>query len=334
MNQEKTDKQLKLFSLNSNRPLAEEVAKELGMALGKSDITRFEDGEIRINIEESVRGDDVYLIQSTNDPGNDYFMEIVIMVDALRRASARTINVVIPYYGYARQDRKPRPREAITAKVIANMLTIAGTDRVITMELHSPQIQGFFDIPVDHLSAIALLANYFIDNGLVNKDTVVVSPDHQGVSRAREMAELLNAPLAIIDKRSAEEAVQDSYNVVGEVAGRTCILFDDLIDSAKTVVKATETLKQAGAKDVYACATHAVFSDRAIERINKSAIKKVIITNTINNESNPPCDLIDYISVAHILGDAIRRIHQHKSIKALFDKRYVDELEHHELEFK
>lgn len=326
----KKKKQLRLFSLNSNRPLAEEIAKELGMELGKADITTFEDGEIRINIEESIRGDDVYFIQSTNHPSNDYLMEAVIMIDALRRASARKINVVIPYYGYARKDSKERPREAITAKVVANMLTVAGADRVVTMEMHSPQIQGFFDIPTDHLSAAALLANYFIERDLYGDDVVVVSPDHAGVSRAREMAELLNAPLAIIDKRTEEEKAH-KYNVVGEVAGKECILYDDLIDTAKTVTIACETLLEEGAVDVYACATHPVFSHNAIERLNQSAIKKVVVTNTIDLSQKSPCHVMEQISVAPIIGDAIKRIFEHKSIKPLFDKRYVEKLEHHEI---
>ena len=326
----KNKKQLRLFSLNSNRPLAEEVAEELGMELGKADITRFEDGEIKINIEESIRGDDVYIIQSTNHPSNDYLMETVIMIDALRRASARKINVVIPYYGYARQDRKERPREAITAKVVANMLTVAGADRVVTMEMHSPQIQGFFDIPTDHLSAAALLANYFIERNLNGEEVVIISTDHAGVSRAREMAELLKAPLAIIDKREAEETPK-KYNVVGEVAGKICILYDDLIDTGKTVTKACETLIEAGATDVYACATHPVFSHNAIDVLNQSAIKKVVVTNTIDLSKKESCHLMEQISVAPIIADAIKRIYEHKSIKPLFDKRYVEKLEHHEL---
>ncbi|GAA0368083.1 ribose-phosphate diphosphokinase [Alkalibacterium iburiense] len=328
----KKKKQLRLFSLNSNRPLAEEVAKELGMELGKADITTFEDGEIRINIEESIRGDDVYFIQSTNHPSNDYLMEAVIMIDALRRASARKINVVIPYYGYARKDSKERPREAITAKVVANMLTVAGADRVVTMEMHSPQIQGFFDIPTDHLSAAALLANYFIDRELFGEEVVIVSPDHAGVSRAREMAELLNAPLAIIDKREEEEQdIPHKYNIVGDVEGKICILYDDLIDTGKTVTIACDTLLEAGAVEVYACATHAVFSHNAIEVLDQSALKKVVVTNTIDLSQKSLCPLVEQISVAIIIADAIKRIYEHKSIKPLFDKRYVEKLEHHEL---
>ncbi|MCC5894328.1 MAG: ribose-phosphate pyrophosphokinase [Alkalibacterium sp.] len=328
MNKEKKSPDIKIFALNSNRSLAEEIAEEVGVALGQADITTFEDGEIRINIEESIRGDDVYIIQSTNDPSNDYIMEALIMIDALKRASARTINVVMPYYGYARQDRKPGPREAITAKVVANMLTIAGATRIVTMDLHAPQIQGFFDIPVDHLSATAILVNYFIDHKFGGDGTVVVSPDHAGVSRAREMAELLDSRLAIIDKRAADEEVEEELNLVGDVDGCTCILFDDIMDTARTVTKACAMLKESGAKDVYVCVTHPVLSGKAIDRINASGIKKVVVTNTIDIKEKADCPFIEVISIAPIIGDAIKRIQGHRSIKPLFDKDYVDRLIH------
>lgn len=317
---------IKLFALNSNKALAQEIADFIGVELGAAEITRFEDGEIRINIEESVRGDDVYLIQSTNDPSNDYLMEVLIMTDALRRASARTINVVMPYYGYARQDRKPGPREAITAKVVANMLTTAGVSRMVTLDLHAPQIQGFFDIPVDHLSAIALLANYFISHDFKGEGTVVVAPDHAGVSRAREMAELLDTPLAIIDKRSADEETDEELNVVGEVDGCTCILFDDIMDTAKTVTRACSLLKEEGAKEVYVCVTHPVLSGEAVERINQSGIEKAIVTNTIEIGDKKECPFIELISVAPLLGDAVLRIQSDKSIKPLFDKQHIEKL--------
>lgn len=322
------DKELKLFSLNSNRPLAEEVAQEVGLELGRADISRFEDGEICINIEESIRGGDVFLLQSTNYPGNEYLMELLIMTDALRRASARTINAVIPYYGYARQDHKPRPREAITAKLIANLLTVAGVDRIITMELHTPQIQGFFDIPVDHLSATALLANHFLETYWQEDHTpVVVSPDHNGVSRAREMAQLLEAPIAIIDKRSTEIDMEDKLHIIGDVTGRICVIFDDLIDTGQTTVQTARTLKEAGAEDIYVYVTHPVFSGEAIDLLEQSAVKKVIVTNTINLSQKKSSGLIEQVSVAPLLGDAIRRIHEHKSVKPLFDKDYVEGLE-------
>ncbi|WP_368645438.1 ribose-phosphate diphosphokinase [Alkalibacterium putridalgicola] len=328
MTNHKKDTGIRLFALNSNPKLAKEIAQEVGVELSKAKIDRFSDGEISLHIEESIRGDDVYLIQSTNDPGNDYLMELLIMIDALRRASAGSINVVMPYYGYARQDRKPGPREAITAKVVANMLTQAGIDRLITMELHAPQIQGFFDIPVDHLSATALLANHFTLNDLGGENTVVVSPDHDGVKRAREMAELLDSPLAIIDRRLYETTKPNTYELVGEVDGKDCILFDDIMDTAKTVTKATQSLKKAGAKDVYVCVTHAVLSGKAMERLMRSGVKKVIITNTINLSEKNNTDLVNQLSVAPILGDAIKRISNHESIKPLFDKEYVEKLMH------
>ncbi|WP_231492030.1 ribose-phosphate diphosphokinase [Alkalibacterium sp. AK22] len=318
---------LKIFALNSNRPLAEEVTGEMGLELGAADITRFQDGEIRINVEESIRGKDVYLIQSTNDPGNDNIMELLIMIDAIKRASARTINAIIPYYGYARQDRKPGPRQAITAKVLANMLTLAGADRVVAMELHSPQIQGFFDIPVDHLSATALMANHLIDRGYTAGETVVVSPDHAGVSRAREMAELLDCPLAIIDKRTTEETLGEDVRVVGEVEGCNCILFDDIMDTAKTVARASAMLKEAGAQKVYVCATHPVLSGKAVERIDQSGIEKAIVANTIDIGDKASCLRIEVVSVAPILADAIKRIQGKQSIKPLFDKSYLRNLE-------
>lgn len=317
---------LKLFALNSNKKLAQEIADFIGEELGIAEIKKFEDGEICINIEESVRGDDVYLIQSTNDPSNDYLMELLIMTDALRRASARTINVVMPYYGYARQDRKPGPREAITAKMVANMLTMAGVDRLVTLDFHAPQIQGFFDIPVDHLSAIALLANYFIDHGFNREKAIVVAPDHAGVSRAREMAELLDTPLAIIDKRSADEETDEELNVVGEVNGYTCILFDDIMDTAKTVTRACKLLKEEGAKEVYVCVTHPVLSGEAVERINHSGIKKAIVTNTIDIKDKVNCPFIEVLSVAPLLGDAVLRVQNNQSIKPLFEKQHIEKL--------
>lgn len=319
-------KDMKLFSLSSNRPLAEEIAEELGVELGKVETTTFADGEVRINIEESIRGDNVYIIQSTNAPSNDHLMEVLIMVDALRRASARKIDVMIPYYGYARQDRKERPRESITAKLVANLLTIAGVNRVIAMDLHSPQIQGFFDIPVDHLSGVALMANYFLDHDLVDEKTVVVSPDHAGVTRAREMAELLNTPLAIIDKRSTEIEDEDKLHVIGEVEGYRCIMYDDLIDTGKTSCMVNNVLKNEGAKEVYVGAVHPVFSNNAAEILEQSSIEKVIVTNTIELPAEKRFAKLDQISAAPLLAEAIKRIHEFESVKPLFDTDYVKEL--------
>lgn len=317
---------VRLIALNSNPKLAKEIAEVVGIELSKARIDRFADGEISVHIEESIRGDDVYLVQSTNDPSNDYLMELLIMIDALRRASAGSINVVMPYYGYGRQDRKPGPREAITAKVVANMLENAGIDRLITIELHAPQIQGFFDIPVDHLSATALLANHFLEIGVGGDDTVVVSPDHNGVKRAREMAELLDSPLAIIDRRIYNENKPNTYDLVGEVDGKNCILFDDILDTAKTVTKSTQSLKKAGAKDVYVCVTHGVLSGKAVDRLMKSGVEKVVVTNTIDLSKKTSTDLIKQLSIAPILGDAIKRIQNFESIKPLFDKKYVKQI--------
>lgn len=272
MSEQYADPKLKIFALNSNKPLAEKIAAAVGVTLGKTSVDRFSDGEIRINIEESIRGDEVFIIQSTSAPVNDNLMELLIMIDALKRASASVINVVIPYYGYARQDRKARPREPITAKLVADMLVKAGATRVVALDLHAAQIQGFFDIPVDHLMGAPLLADYFLTNGL-EKDAVVVSPDHGGVSRARKLAEFLKAPIAIIDKRRPKANVAEIMNIIGSVDGKKCILIDDMIDTAGTITLAAQALKDAGATEVYACATHPVLSGPAIERIENSPIK-------------------------------------------------------------
>ena len=275
MSEQYGDPRLKIFALNSNKPLAEKIAAEVGVKLGKSSVKRF-------NIEESIRGDDVYLIQSTSSPVNDNLMELLIMIDALRRASAHTINVVMPYYGYARQDRKARSREPITAKLVANMLERAGATRVLALDLHAAQIQGFFDIPVDHLVGAPLLADYFLRNHYDGADTVVVSPDHGGVTRARKLAEFLKAPIAIIDKRRPRPNVAEVMNIVGNVTGKQCIIIDDMIDTAGTITLAAQALKDAGATEVLVAATHAIFSGPAVERLTHSAIEKVVVTDSIN----------------------------------------------------
>ncbi|WP_027108027.1 ribose-phosphate diphosphokinase [Lacticigenium naphthae] len=323
MTQNYSDPKLKLFALSSNRPLAEEIAKDVGVELGDVAVTKFSDGEIRINIEESIRGDHVYVIQSTSAPVNDNLMETLIMIDALKRASAKTINVVIPYYGYARQDRKARSREPITAKLVANMLTAAGAHRILTLDLHASQIQGFFDIPVDHLLGASLLANYFLDNGLCGDDVVVVSPDHGGVTRARKMAEFLKSSIAIIDKRRPKANVSEVMNIVGNVEGKTCVLIDDMIDTAGTITLAANALKDAGAKHVYACGTHPVLSGPAIERLENSAIEKLIVTDSIYLPEEKQIDKILQVSVGELLGDAIKRIHENKSVSPLFEKKFV-----------
>ncbi|SFH81545.1 ribose-phosphate diphosphokinase [Pisciglobus halotolerans] len=322
MSEHYSDPKLKIFSLNSNRPLAEKIASVVGLTLGKISVNQFSDGEIRINIEESIRGDHVYIIQSTSAPVNDNLMELLIMIDALKRASAKTVNVVMPYYGYARQDRKARSREPITAKLVANMITAAGANRILTLDLHASQIQGFFDMPVDHLLGASLLANYFSDNHIADENTVVVSPDHGGVTRARKLAEFLKAPIAIIDKRRPRANVAEVMNIIGNVKGQKCILIDDMIDTAGTITLAANALSEAGATEVYACCTHPVLSGPAIERIENSALKKVVVTDSINLPESKLSNKIEQVSVAELMGDAIKRIHENKSVSPLFEQKF------------
>ncbi|WP_070121544.1 ribose-phosphate diphosphokinase [Bacillus marinisedimentorum] len=311
------DSNLKVFSLNSNPHLAEEIVNHIGVEMGKSTVKRFSDGEIQINIEESIRGCDVYVIQSTSSPVNEHIMELLIMIDALKRASAKSINVVIPYYGYARQDRKARAREPITAKLVANLLETAGATRVITLDLHAPQIQGFFDIPIDHLVGVPILSDFFKSKNF--DDIVIVSPDHGGVTRARKMADRLKAPIAIIDKRRPRPNVAEVMNIVGNVEGRTAILIDDIIDTAGTITLAANALIENGAKDVYACCTHPVLSGPAIERIGNSNIKELVITNSIPLPENKRIDKITELSVAPLISEAIIRVHEEQSVSTLFD---------------
>jgi ribose-phosphate pyrophosphokinase len=311
------DSKLKVFAGNSNPSLAKEIVEHIGLPLGNAEIVRFSDGEIQVKLNESVRGADVFVIQSTCYPVNDNLMEILVMLDALKRASAKSINVVIPYYGYARQDRKARARDPITAKLVANLLETAGADRVIAMDLHATQIQGFFDIPVDHLLGVPILAKYFRDKGI--KDVVVVSPDHGGVTRARKMAERLQAPIAIIDKRRPEPNVAEVMNIVGNVAGKTCILIDDIIDTAGTITLAANALVENGANEVYACCTHPVLSGPAFERIAKSKIKELVVTNTIPLPAEKQIENIKVLSVAPLIGEAIIRVHEELSVSKLFD---------------
>ena len=301
------DKPLKLFSLNANIPLAKEVAKSLGVELSKCSVKKFSDGEVSINIEESVRGCEVFVIQSTSDPVNDNLMTLLIMIDALRRASVDTINVVIPYYGYARQDRKARSREPITAKLIANLLQVAGADRIIALDLHALQIQGFFDIPVDHLMAAPIIANYFKNKIPDMEDVVVVSPDHGGVTRARKLADALNTPIAIIDKRRPKPNVAEVMNIVGNIEGKTCILIDDIID------------KERGAKEVYASCSHAVLSGQALERIEESPIKELVYANTIHIPEEKKLDKMVPLCVGDLIAKAIYRIHHNEPVSVLFE---------------
>ena len=311
---------LKLFSLSSNHELAQKVAKEIGIELGKVSVGAHSDGETVVHIDESVRGDHVFILQSTSDPVNDNLMELLIMMDALRRASAASINIVLPYYGSARQDRKARAPEPITSKLVANMLQIAGADRLITFDLHAPQIQGFFNIPVDHLMGSPLIAEYF-RRQLVSAgdDIVVVSPDHGGVGRARKLANFLKAPLAIIDKRRPRANVAEIMNIIGDVQGKKCILIDDMIDTAGTITLAANALKELGATEVYASCTHAVLSGPAIERINNSAITKLVVLDTIEMPEERQSEKIVQLSIAHLLADAIIRIHERRPLSPLFE---------------
>ncbi len=311
------DPNLKVFTCNANPELAKEIANMIGVPMGDSEVIHFSDGEIQIRLNESVRGADIFVIQPTSAPVNQHLMELLIMVDALKRASAKSINVVIPYYGYARQDRKARARDPITAKLVANLIETAGAHRMISMDLHATQIQGFFDIPVDHLLGVPILADFFAKKNL--DDIIIVSPDHGGVTRARKMAERLGAPIAIIDKRRPEPNVAEVMNIVGNVEGKTAILIDDIIDTAGTITIGADALMEAGAKEVYATCTHPVLSGPAKERINNSQIKELVVTNTIPIPEEKKIDKIKILSVAPLIGEAIIRVHEQVSVSKLFD---------------
>lgn len=308
---------IKIFTGNSNIPLAEEIASHLGITIGQGYASTFSNGETRVSIEETVRGCDVYIVQSLSNPVDHHIMELLIMMDAMKRASAGRITAVIPYFAYARQDRKTRPREPISAKLLANLITVAGANRVITMDLHAGQIQGFFDIPVDPLQASPILAEY-IKNNLNLDNSVVVSPDVGGVARARAFASRLHLPIAIIDKRRPAPNESEVMYIVGDVKGKTCIVIDDMIDTGGTLIKGADALLEEGAIEVYACATHPVFSGNAIENIKKSHIKKVIVTNTIRLDKEQLCDKIEVLSVAKLFAEAIDRVHNNRSVSELF----------------
>lgn len=313
---------LKLFSLNSNRPLAEKIAEKLGIELGKVNVSRFDDGEININIEESIRGDEVYVVQSTSYPGNEYLIELLIMIDALKRASAKEINVVMPYYGYARQDRKAKAREPITAKLVANMLEATGADRVLALDLHAAQLQGYFDIPVDHLLGVPLLASYILDYDFNGEELVIVAPHHGAISRARMMAEFLDVPLAIVDRRGTNGNAVEKVNVIGEVEDKVCIIVDDIIDTAKTIIIASEALIEEGAKKVFAAATHGVFSDQSIEKIKQANIEKIFVTDSIYLPKEKQMDKLVQVTVSELIADAIERIFYNESVSPLFKNKY------------
>lgn len=308
---------LRLFSGSSNIPLAQEVARYLGMDLGPMIRKQFADGELYIQIQESIRGCDVYLIQPCCYPVNDHLMELLIMIDACRRASARQITAVIPYYGYARADRKTAGRESITAKLVANLITEAGADRILAMDLHSAQIQGYFDIPLDHVYGSPVIFDYLARKQL--SDLVVVSPDVGGVARARAFAKKLNdAPLAIIDKRRQAHNVAEVMNLIGDVKGKTAVLVDDMIDTAGTILEGAKLLRKEGARQVYACATHAVFSGPAIDRLSGGDFEEVIVTNTIPFPKDQHFEQLKVLSVANLLGETIWRIHEDSSVSIMF----------------
>ncbi len=308
---------IKVFSCNANQPLAEEIAGILQVPLCDGRVSRFKDGEVHVRINESVRGADLFVIQPTSVPVNEHLMELLITIDALRRASASRITAVIPYYGYARQDRKAKPRDPITAKLVANLLTTAGVDRVLTMDLHAGQIQGFFDIPVDHLLGVPILADYFLEKGI--SDTIVVSPDLGGVTRARALADRLGVPIAIIDKYRPEPNVSEVMHIIGKVKGKRIIIIDDIIDTAGTITQGAKALMEQGALEVSACCTHAILSPPALERLEASVLTELVITNTIPLPAEKHLPLIKQLSVAPLFADAIRRIHADLSVSILFD---------------
>ncbi|ARC83603.1 ribose-phosphate diphosphokinase family protein [Clostridium argentinense CDC 2741] len=313
-------KNIKIFTGNSYPELAEDIANVLGLKVGDSQVGSFSDGEISVNIAETVRGIDVFVIQPTSAPVNDNLMELLIMIDALKRASAGRITAVMPYYGYARQDRKAKARDPITAKLVADLITAAGADRVLTMDLHAAQIQGYFNIPVDNLMGAPILAKYFIENGFKDvDDVVVVSPDLGSVSRARKFADRLNAPIAIIDKRRPKANVSEVMNIIGEIKDKKVILIDDMIDTAGTICNGANALVERGAKQVYACCSHAVLSGPAIERIQASAIKELVMLDTIQLQEEKQIEKIKILSVAPIFAEAIKRIYEDISVSKLFD---------------
>ena len=307
-----------IFSGNSNKSLAEGIVARLGMRLGAATVSKFSDGEIMVKINESVRGRDVFLVQPTNAPSDTNLMELMVMADALKRASANTITAIMPYFGYSRQDRASEPRVPITAKLVSNLITVSGIDRVVTMDLHAGQIQGFFDIPVDNLYALPVFYKYMQDNNLCNDDTVIVSPDAGGVARARTYAKKFGMPLAIIDKRRSSPNVAKVMHVIGEVADKKCILIDDMIDTAGTLTEAAAALMENGAVSVKAMATHGILSGPAIDRISNSVIEKVIITDTIDNTRLKDFAKLEILSVSGILATSIERIHNKESISSLF----------------
>ncbi|MGN0822353.1 MAG: ribose-phosphate pyrophosphokinase [Candidatus Gallimonas sp.] len=309
--------EIKLFAGNSNRPLAEAIAKKLNTTLGEIEVGKFSDGETSVHLAETVRGRDLFIIQSTSSPVNDNLMELLIMIDAAKRASAGRVTAVMPYFGYARQDRKARSRDPITAKLVADLITSAGADRVLTMDLHAAQIQGFFNIPVDNLLGGPTLYNYFADK--VDEDYIVVSPDVGSVNRARKVAERLNCQMAIIDKRRPKANVMEVMNIIGNVEGKRCLMVDDMIDTAGTIVQGAQALADKGAKEIYACCTHAVLSGPAIERLEKSPIKELVMLDTIRLPEEKMLPKFKILTVADMFAAAIENVYLDKPMSKIYD---------------
>ena len=311
--------EVKIFAGNSCPQLAKAIADKLELPLGKCEVSRFSDGEVSVSIGETVRGCNVFVIQSTSEPVNDNLMELLVMIDAFKRASCASCSVVMPYFGYARQDRKARARDPITAKLVANLLQTAGADRILTMDLHSTQIQGFFDIPVDNLLGMPVLAKYILRNGFKNDDLVIVSPDVGSVARSRAMAAKFDAPMAIIDKRRPKANVMEVMNIIGDVKGKVCLMLDDMIDTAGTITQGAKALADNGAKEIYACCSHGVLSGPAIKRLEDSVLKKVIILDTIHQPEERQIEKIQQVTVADLFAEAIERIYSFTSVSQLYD---------------
>ena len=315
-------KKIQLFTLSANKQIAEEISKESGIPLSSISVARFADGEINLNIEDSVRGNHIFVVQPTSNPVNEHLMELLIMTDALKRASAASITLIVPYFGYSRQDRKSKSRQPITAKLVANLIETAGANRVVSIDLHAAQIQGFFDIPIDNFPAAPLLASYFQELNM--KNIVVVSPDHGGATRARGFARFFEAPIAIIDKRRPSPNETEVMNVFGEVKGKTCIVIDDMIDTGGTLIEGAKALIKNGAKEVYACATHGVFSRDALDRLENSCVKKVVVTNTIYHENIEKYSKIKVLGIGNLLGRSILNIISDQPISQIFENIYKD----------
>ncbi|MFS5339865.1 ribose-phosphate diphosphokinase [Streptococcus agalactiae] len=319
MAEQYADKQIKLFSLTANREIAEKISQASGIPLGKMSSRQFSDGEIMINIEETVRGDDIYIIQSTSFPVNDNLWELLIMIDACKRASANTVNIVVPYFGYSRQDRIAASREPITAKLVANMLVKAGVDRVLTLDLHAVQVQGFFDIPVDNLFTVPLFAEHYNQLGLSGEDVVVVSPKNSGIKRARSLAEYLDSPIAIIDYAQDDSEREEGY-IIGEVEGKKAIIIDDILNTGKTFAEAAKILERGGTTEIYAVASHGLFAGGAADILESAPIREIIVTDSVLSKERIPSN-IKYLTASYLIADAIIRIHERKPLSPLFSYR-------------